>query len=67
MGHFTTGVSVLQDLLVNLLGTLAALGYAITGTVKISGLEIFISSCFVGFLTCPCEKSDFVLVRSLDF
>ena len=46
MGHFTTGVSVLQDLLVNLLGTLAA----ITGTVKISGLEIFISSCFV-FLT----------------
>ena len=25
MGHFTTGVSVLQDLLVNLLGTLAAL------------------------------------------
>ena len=47
MGHFTTGVSVLQDLLVNLLGTLAALGFAITGTVKISGLEIFISSCFV--------------------
>ena len=54
MGHFTTGVSVLQDLLVNLLGTLAALGYCHYR----NGKNIWTGNIYF-FMFCQVQNRDF--------